>query len=224
MRQPPPSSQHIQITQLRQLILRQDQIPQIRDSRHDRRLNDADPIPRKQQRPYPRTEREVPEDLDIVVGEVDRVLRTGDTQVFYVGYSVTWREAEKKGWVSILLYSKVQYLFLREWHTSEVELALFEGVEVGEGGGDELAGEPHLGCWEYFYLLCAVTGIALRLLLQLGDFQSAFYVEGAFNGQALVVMLTGCRKAERKLQISKSNQRYRDAAQPARLHAWFEQP
>jgi hypothetical protein len=90
MRQPCPPSQDIQITQLPQLILRQDQVPQVGNSRYDRRLNHTNPIPCEQQRSYPWTEREVAEDLDIIVGEVDRVLGTRDTQILYVGYTVTW--------------------------------------------------------------------------------------------------------------------------------------
>jgi hypothetical protein len=72
------------------LVLRQNQILQVRDSSHNRRLDHTDAIPRQQQRSYPRTERKVAEDLDIIVGEIDRVLGSCDTQVLYVRYTVTW--------------------------------------------------------------------------------------------------------------------------------------
>lgn len=45
--------------------------------------------------------------------------------------------------ISMELASKSVVSALFSKRTSEIQFALFEGVEVGEGGLDELGGQPH---------------------------------------------------------------------------------
>lgn len=68
MRQPRKPPEHIQIRQLRNLIRRQHQIPQPRHGRRQAGLDRGDAVAREEERADARGQREVAEDLDVVVG------------------------------------------------------------------------------------------------------------------------------------------------------------
>lgn len=74
MREPRKLAQHIQIRQLSQLVGRQHQVCQVRDRVGQRRLDRGDAIARQEEGVYPRRQGEVAEGLDVIVGEVYRVL------------------------------------------------------------------------------------------------------------------------------------------------------
>jgi hypothetical protein len=85
MHQPSTPPQRLQIPQLRHIIPRQHQRLQIRQRLRDIRRDVPYSIPRQQQRRQSWREREVGERGDVVVGEVDCVVRASDAEVFDAG-------------------------------------------------------------------------------------------------------------------------------------------
>lgn len=65
----------VQVRQLGQVVRQQNQVRQVRNSLGDRRLNGRDAVPRKKQGCYARRQGKVSQNLDIVVGEVDGIVR-----------------------------------------------------------------------------------------------------------------------------------------------------
>jgi len=67
---------------------------------------------------------------------------TGNTEIFYRGDLVAWMRKRK---VSSIMLCSLDLLkcSICSSHTSEVELALFNGVEVGEGVVYQVCCEPH---------------------------------------------------------------------------------
>lgn len=74
VRQPRELAQDVNIGELGNVVRRQDEIREVRHGRGERRLNDGDAVPRKEECRDPRREGEVTQDLDIVVGEVDGIV------------------------------------------------------------------------------------------------------------------------------------------------------
>lgn len=72
--QPREPAQHVHVGQLGQLVGREHQVRQVRDRAGERRRDGRDAVARQQQRPDPRGQGEVAEELDVIVGQVDGVL------------------------------------------------------------------------------------------------------------------------------------------------------
>lgn len=73
--------ERIQVRQLAQVVRRQLQVRQVRYRIGQRGLYADDTVPGEEQRPYAGRQWEVAKGQDVVVGKVDGILRTGDTQV-----------------------------------------------------------------------------------------------------------------------------------------------
>lgn len=80
MRQRLQRPQRIQIRQLRKIIRRQHQRRQARDRVRDAGLDARDAVARQQQRVQAFRQREVAQDLDVVVGEVNGIVRLFHTR------------------------------------------------------------------------------------------------------------------------------------------------
>lgn len=74
VRQPLEAGQRVQVRQLRQVVSREHQLLQVRDSVGQRRLYARHAVTRQQQRRDSRRQREVAQHLDVVVCEVDGVV------------------------------------------------------------------------------------------------------------------------------------------------------
>ena len=74
VRQQRKASQHVEVGQLGQLVGGQHQVAQVGDRARQRGLYARDAVARQQQRRDARRQREVAEEGDVVVGEVDRVV------------------------------------------------------------------------------------------------------------------------------------------------------
>lgn len=82
VRQPRELAQHVQVRQLGQAIRGEHQVCQVGDGVRQGGLDGRDAVARQQERMYPRRQREVAEDLDVIVGKVYGVLwLNGTTQL-----------------------------------------------------------------------------------------------------------------------------------------------
>ncbi len=145
-------------------------MPQTRYREIEVGLDRRDAIAREEERPGALRLGEVPQHLDVIVGEVEavvllpdapnisllalrrgRVRRAGEgdthacyTQILDGGYSVTCWHPKEDTDINSALDSKCSICSAGK-RTSKVNLALLEGVEVRERRLEKLRGEPHLG-------------------------------------------------------------------------------
>lgn len=104
-------------------------------------------IARAEQGVQPWRQREIREGGDIVIGEIDGILRPSNAEVFY-GWDLVacGGQCQSSGQLwSCSSQSVASALF--SGRTSEIELALFQGVQVREGGVDEIGSETHDVGW-----------------------------------------------------------------------------
>lgn len=141
MRQARELPQHIDVCELGEVVRGQHQVLEVGDGGREGGVDARDAVPGEQEGRRPRGEGEVPEDLDVVVCEVDGVVGPRDAEVLNCWDSVACG-VRARG--STLVTSVACRSFHAMGRTSEIKLALLEWVEVRQRVADEVGGEPHL--------------------------------------------------------------------------------